>query len=223
MTSRDPYDSSDDHPRAPLRRRLHDRWTAGRRAVLRRRRLLAVLCAAGATLAAVRVVAPPAPDTVEMLVAVRDLPAGAVLAEHDLRATEVPADAVPPALADAPFGHTLAAPVSAGEPVTDVRLVGPDLTAGEPGTTAVPVRFSDAGQAALLDVGDRVDVLATDPQERTTTQVASDVVVLAVPAVDDPAGALAGRVVVLGVPAVDVHQVTSASVTTFVTYAWRNR
>lgn len=194
-----------------------------RRAVLRRRRVLAALCAAGATLAAVRVVAPPPAETVEMMVAARDLPAGAVIGAGDLRGAEVPADAVPAALAASPVGSTLAAPLSEGEPVTAVRLVGPDLTSAAPGTTAVPVRFSDAGQAALLDVGDRIDVLATDPQERMTTEVAADVVVLALPTATDGDGALAGRVAVLGVPSSDVHEVTSAAVTSFVTYAWRSR
>lgn len=218
----DSRDSIDERPRPPLRRRVGDRWTSLRRAVLRRRRLLAALCVGGATLAAMRTVAPPPPETVELLVAARDLPAGAAIADDDVRATRVPADAVPDSVVPAPVGATLAAPLREGEPVTDVRLVGPELVDAAPGTTAVPVRFSDAGQAALLDVGDRVDVLATDPQERTTTTVAYDAVVLAVPAADEADGALAGRVVVLGIPESDVQHVTSSAVTAFVTYAWRS-
>lgn len=219
MTSRDPLD---ERPRPPLRRqRLGDRLTAVRRAVLRRRRLLAALCVAGATLAALRTVAPPPPETVELMVAARDLPAGATIADDDLRATRVPAGAVPASVVDTPVGGTLAAPLRQGEPVTDVRLVGPHLVAATPGTTAVPVRFSDAGQAALLEVGHRVDVLATDPQERTTTTVSYGAIVLAVPPSDGADGALAGRVVVLGVPDPDVEQVTASAVTAFVTYAWR--
>lgn len=195
-----------------------------RRAVLRRRRLIAALCVAGATIVGLRSVAPPPPETVELLVASRDLPAGATIVDGDLRATRVPEGAVPSAVVDAPVGATLAAPLREGEAVTDVRLVGPQLVEAAPGTTAVPVRFSDAGQAGLLEVGDRVDVLATDPQERTTTTVSYGAVVLAVPATDSADGAdgaLAGRVVVLGVPEPDVQQVTSSAVTAFVTYAWR--
>lgn len=218
MTSRDP----DERPRAPLRRRLGDGWTSLRRAVLRRRRLLAALCVAGATLAALRAVAPPPPETVELMVAARDLPAGATIADDDVRVTRVPAAAVPAAVVDAPVGATLAAPLRQGEPVTDVRLVGPQLVGAAPGTTALPVRFSDAGQAGLLEVGDRVDVLATDPQERTTTTVSYGTLVLAVPGPDEADGALAGRVVVLGVPDADVQQLTSSAVTAFVTYAWRS-
>jgi len=194
-----------------------------RRAVLRRRRLLAALCAAGAVLAAVRVAAPPAPATVELVVAARDLPAGTVLTDDDLRTTRVAAGAVPADVVGAPVGAMLAAPLREGEAVTDVRLVGPGLAAPDPGRVAIPVRFSDAGQAALLGPGDRVDVLATDPEQRTTSTVASDAVVLATPGTQDDTGALTGRVVVLGVAPAEVQQVTSSAVTAFVTYAWRNQ
>ena len=194
-----------------------------RRTVLRRRRLLAALCAAGAVLAAVRVTAPPAPATAELVVAARDLPAGTVLTDADLRSTRVAAGAVPADVVDAPVGSTLAAPLREGEAVTDVRLVGPELAAPDPGRVAIPVRFSDAGQAALLGPGDRVDVLATDPEQRTTSTVASDAVVLATPGTQDDTGALTGRVVVLGVSPAEVQQVTSSAVTAFVTYAWRNQ
>ncbi|HWJ82344.1 MAG TPA: Flp pilus assembly protein CpaB [Nocardioides sp.] len=216
MSSRDPA------VQPSVRRRLRDRWTAARRGVLRRRRVLAALCAGGATLAAVRAVAPPPPATVELLVAAHDLPAGAVLTDDDLRPADVPSDAVPAAVAGSPVGGTLAAPLREGEPVTDVRLVGPDLAAADPGRVAVPVRISDEGQAALLGAGDRVDVLATDPQERTTTTVADDAVVLAVPPAASDEGALQGRVVVLGVAPAEVQGLTSAAVSAFVTYAWRS-
>ncbi|WP_344773904.1 Flp pilus assembly protein CpaB [Nocardioides panacisoli] len=214
MSSRDP-----DSPR----RRVRDLLGSARRAVLRRRRLLAALCAAGAVLAAVRVAAPPAPATVDLVVAARDLPAGTVLSAEDLRTTRVAAGAVPADVVAAPAGATLAAPLREGEAVTDVRLVGPGLAAPDPGRVAVPVRFSDAGQAALLGPGDRVDVLATDPEQRTTSTVASDAVVLATPGTQDDTGALTGRVVVLGVTPAEVEQVTSSAVTAFVTYAWRNQ
>ena len=75
-----------------------------------------------------------------------------------------------------------------GEPVTDVRLVGPELTAGQPGLVAVPVRLPDAGMVDLLDVGDRIDLVAADPQEGARA-VADDVPVLAIPAADDQATA----------------------------------
>jgi Flp pilus assembly protein CpaB len=64
------------------------------------------------------------------------------------------------------LGRLVAGPVRRGEPLTDVRLLGPSLLAAVargPDVVAVPVRFADAGAAALLRPGDRVDVLAAPP------------------------------------------------------------
>ncbi len=220
MIARDP---AADRPVRPALTRLADRADVVRRALLRRRRPLAVALVAVATLAGLRVAAPPPPATTPVLVAARDLPSGAVLGEDDVRRVAVPDDLVPDGVADDPVGRTLAAPVSAGEAVTDVRLVGPALAASTPGTVALPVRLSDADQATLLGVGDRIDLLATAPDGSTSETVADHAVVLALP---EPAaagsGALAGRVVVLAVPAPDVDGVTSAAVASFVTFAWAN-
>jgi len=210
-----------------LLRRLRDRLTLARRAVLRRRRLLAVLCTVGAVAAGLRATAPPPAPSVDVLVAADDLPAGAVLAADDLTTRALPPDGVPARALTDPAdaaGTILAAPVRAGEPITDVRLVGPGLTTGSPGTVAVPVRLSDAAQAGLLTVGDAIDLLATDPESRTSEVVASGVVVLAVPAPDQEApDALTGRLVVVGIPASGLAEVTAAAVTAFVTFAWTNR
>jgi len=210
-----------------LRVRLVDRLTVVRRTVLRRRRLLAVLCTVGAVAAGLRATAPPSPPTVDVLVAARDLPAGAVLAPDDLMNVALPPDTVPGGVltdsGDA-TGAILAAAVRAGEPVTDVRLVGPGLADAATGTVAVPVRLSDAAQVGLLEVGDAIDLLATDPEARSTETVASDVLVLAVPDVkQDAPDAITGRLVVLGIPVPTVADVTAAAVTAFVTYAWSSR
>ena len=162
-----------------------------------------------------------------MLVAERDLPAGAELRDDDLATValtpETAPDGVLTDVADA-TGAILAAPLRAGEPVTDVRLVGPGLADTAPGTVAVPVRLSDAAQVGLLRVGDEVDLLATDPESRTTATIASGVLVLAVPDADaETSDAITGRLVVLGIPDSTVADVTGAAVTSFVTYAWTNR
>jgi len=210
-----------------LRVRIVDRLTSVRRTVLRRRRLLAVLCTVGAVAAGLRATAPPAPPTVDALVAARDLPAGAVLAEDDLMSVALPPDTVPAGVltdtGDA-TGAILAAALRAGEPVTDVRLVGPGLANAATGTVAVPVRLSDAAQVGLLAVGDEIDLLATDPEARITETVASGALVLAVPDVkQDAPDAITGRLVVLGIPASTVVEVTAAAVTAFVTYVWTSR
>lgn len=210
-----------------LRDRLADRLTAVRRAVLRRRRLIAVLCTVGAVAAGLRATAPPAAPTTPVLVAARDLAAGATLGPDDLEVVEHEPGTVPgSALADEAeaVDAILAAPLRAGEPVTDVRLVGPALAEPASGTVAVPVRLSDAAQAGLLRAGDEIDLLATDPETRETVTVADEALVLAVPDVDrESPDAITGRLVVLGVPGYDVSRVTAAAVTAFVTYAWTTR
>lgn len=87
-------------------------------------------------------------------------------------------------------GQRLAAPVTSGEALTAVRLVGPSVLRdydSELGGPAVmtPVRISDAGGLVLLHAGDRVDVLV-------------------VPATESP-GAGAARVVLANAPVLAVQ------------------
>jgi Flp pilus assembly protein CpaB len=204
---------------------LTDRWRSVRRVVLRWRRAIAALLVAVAVAAALQEVAGPAPDTVPVVVAARDLPAGAKLGASDLRTTRFAPGSAPAGLADHPVGQVLAAPLRAGEPVTDVRLVGPELTTGQPGLVAVPVRLPDPGMVALLDVGDRIDLVATDPQEGGASLVAADVPVLAIPAADDQASAsgLPGRLIVVGADSSQIEPLADAAVRSFVTYTWADR
>ncbi|QBR92345.1 SAF domain-containing protein [Nocardioides euryhalodurans] len=192
-----------------------------RRAVLRRRRALAALCTAVAVAAGVHAVAAPPPPTTSVLTAARDLPAGAPVAADDVVTVEFAPGTVPAGTVADPVGRTLAGPLREGEPVTDVRLVGEALAAAHPELVTMPVRFPDADLAGLLEVGDRIDLVATDPQGAGARQVASGVLVLATPATtDEPAGTLPGVVVVLGVPATTVTAVSDASVRWFLTYAF---
>ncbi len=201
---------------------LTDRWRSVRRLVLRRRRAIAALLTAIAVAAGLQAVAGPAPETVPVLVAARDLPAGAELAEGDFRTVRFAPDSQPDGVVTDPVGQVLAAPLRSGEPVTDVRLVGPELTTGQPGLVAVPVRLPDPGMVALLDVGDRIDLVATDPQEGGAGMVAGDVPVLAIPAADDQAAAsgLPGRLVVVGADVSQVEPLAAAAVRSFVTFTW---
>lgn len=193
-----------------------------RRAVLARRRLLAALLAAIAVATGLRAATAAPPPTVAVLVAARDLPAGTPLEQDDLRTAEFAPGSVPGGVVATPTGRTLAAPLRAGEPVTDVRLVGPALTDGYPGLVAVPVRLPDAGVAALLAVGDRVDLVSVDPQGGDVEVVATAVPVLALPADDGASavvtgGGLGGRLVVVGAGAADAARIADASVRTFLT------
>ena len=193
-----------------------------RRRLLAHRRLLASLLAAVAVASGVRAAtAPPEPSEV-VVTAARDLPAGSVLAGDDLtRATFAAGSAPAGALgSDDLVGQVLAAPVRAGEPLTDVRLVGPALAA-EPGTTAVPVRLPDAAAVTLLDPGDAIDLVATDPERGGAHVVVSDAMVLAVPlAGDPPVAGQPGALVVLAVPDTSVTAVSEAAVRYFLGYAF---
>lgn len=206
----------------PVRDRVSATRRTLRRAVLRRRRLLAGLLTAVAVAAGLQATTAPPPSRVTVLVAAHDLPAGTVLATDDVRRVGFAPGSVPEGVADDPSGRTLAAPMRAGEPVTDVRLVGPALTDGYPGLVAVPVRLPDAGMAELLRVGDRIDLVSADPQGRSAVTVAADVPVLALPDTPTEVGAtgLTGRLVVVGAQPGDVARIADASVRTFVTIAF---
>jgi Flp pilus assembly protein CpaB len=193
-----------------------------RRAVLARRRPLAAVLTAVAVVTGLRAAAAPPPDRVLVLVAARDLPAGVVLRAGDLAEASFAPGSVPAGVAAGAAGRVLAAPLRRGEPVTDVRLVGPALTDAYPGLTAVPVRLPDPAMAGLLRVGDRVDLVAADPQQGGAEVIAEDVPVLAIPVAEpDTGGAgLSGRLVVFGAPPEDVTDIAGAAVRALVTYAF---
>ncbi len=76
---------------------------------------------------------------------------------------------------------------------------------------------------ALLEVGDTVDLVATDPQHATAATVAAQVPVLALPLPDasDPGtGTLPGRLVVLGLTDSEVPEVSAAAIAQFLTFTW---
>ena len=216
---------------ATLRDRLTTTRLALRRTLLLRRRLLAALLAGVAVFAGLRAVAPPAPPSVWVVTAARDLDGGAILAAGDLTRVAY-ADGTAPdgtTTLDDALGRTLAAPLRRGEAVTDVRLVSPGLLAGydagSADVVALPVRIPDPGVVALLRVGDRVDLLATDPSGGGTTTVATGVPVLALPQPDASAqglgetGTLSGRLVVVGTTRTDAEIIENAAVQCFLSVA----
>ena len=191
-----------------------------RRAVLARRRPLAAACAGLAVLAAVQANAAPPPPRTSVLVAARDLGGGVVVRAADLTRRSFAPDSVPTGVlgsARDAVGRTTVTPVRAGEPLTDVRLLSRSLLAGYPGSVAAPVRIGDPGAAALLRVGDRVDVLAADPQGAgPAVVVAPDAPVIALPG--RAAGGtdlVSGALVVVAVPAATARDLAGAGVTSF--------
>lgn len=198
-----------------------------RRAVLARRRLLAAILVSVATAAGLRAVTAEPPPTEPVIVAARDLPAGAALGAEDLATADFAPESAPGGVATEPadlVGRVLAGGVRRGEPITDVRLVGPRLADGlddglSTGLQAVPVRLPDAGTVQLLTVGDRIDLVAADPQRGGSRLLASDVPVLAVPQGGGD-GSMPGRVVVVGASPPQVGELVDASVRAFLGYAW---
>jgi Flp pilus assembly protein CpaB len=188
-----------------VRERLAVTRTRFRRAVLLRRRWLAAGLVGVATLAGLQAAAaPPAPST-SVLVAARDLPAGELITAADLTVVDFADDSVPSGTVERATaqGRTLAAPLRAGEPVTDVRLVGAGLLQGYPGLVAVPIRIPDSAVVDLLKVGDEIDLLATDPGGSGTERIAASVPVLALPRAADTGSDLqgpapGGRLIVVG-------------------------
>lgn len=158
------------------------------------RRLIVAGLVAVAVLCGIDAARPTSPDTRSVWVAARDLSGGTPLGATDVRAERLPLLDVPVgalSTATTPVGRLLAAPMRSGEPITDVRLLGPSLLAAtdDPGVVAVPVRVADGPAAiALVHPGDLVDVIeATDDESGVSppggaTTVVHDVRVLAIPA-----------------------------------------
>lgn len=190
--------------------------------MLARRRLLAALCLVVASLATLRTLAPPPPPVDSVLVAAQDLPAGSVLGAGDVVEAAWARGTAPDGVVGAPQGRTLASPLRRGEPVTDARLLTPDLMEGHPGRVAVPVRVVDPAAVEVLRIGDEVDLLSADPARSAVETVARAARVAALPV--DPEGlsgqATAGRLVVLAVRPDEVEPVTLAAVGQFLTVVW---
>src|SRR5579875_2710958 len=121
--------------------------------------LLALLSATGAARHS------SAAPTARVVVAARDLPAGATLTARDLAVARWPAELRPSGARGDPsalVGRRLAGPVTAREPLTPQRLVGNALTRGlAADLVAAPVVLDDPHAADLVRPGDRVTVLAT--------------------------------------------------------------
>ncbi|CAN5193375.1 SAF domain-containing protein [soil metagenome] len=191
-----------------------------RRFLLAHRRGLSALCAGLAVALALQSQAAPTPRTVPVLVAARDLPGGTALRGEDLTEAAFDPEVVPDGAlgsASRAVGRTTVGPVRAGEPLTDVRVLGQGLLEQHPGTVAAPVRIGDADALDLLKVGDRIDIVAADPQQRRAAAVvAEDVPVLAIPPPhrSDP-GLVSGGLVVVAVPEQTALSLAALGVSSF--------
>jgi len=151
------------------------------------RRLLAAVCAALAVLSALSAVR-QSPQTETILVARHDLASGTVVTAGDIRTAAVPRSAVPDHVLarHRALGRRVAGPMRAGEPLTDVRLVGPGSLDGYgAGAVFTTIRVERA-DATALGAGDRVDVVAVAPGGESPAEiVARDVEIVTVPDIAD--------------------------------------
>lgn len=199
------------------------------------RRFAAALCVGLAVLCSLHVLHPKPPVSRSVWVIAHDLPGGVPLTAHDVRPERLPLGAVPRGALLSRVrvvGRLVAAPMRAGEPVTDVRLLEPSLLAAlrQPGLVAVPIRLADGpAAAALTRAGDVVDVLGTtaddsggDTATPSTQVIASGLTVLAVPARDGGSDDGAGLVVVAATDA-QAARLAGAATTTRLSLALLRR
>jgi Flp pilus assembly protein CpaB len=151
-----------------------------------------------------------------MLVADHDLAPGTVLSTSDIKLVRAPPSLMPKGVltnVSSASGQILTGAAAAGEPITTVRLVGPEntrLTAGRPDSAAVPVRLADDGVAELLAPGSHVDIVATDQEV-----LAQDAIVVTVRSSDK------SRLTVVALPRHIAPRVAAASLARAVTVTLR--
>lgn len=198
------------------------------RPVILRRVLAAIL-----VLLAAAVALRPQPGTATVLVAARDLVPGATLTAADVRAQSLPPGLVPDGAATDPSdveGKVLAGAARRGEPITDVRLLGTELShllAPDASSATVPIRLSDPDVAELLAPGSTVDVVSVAERGGQPTVLADRATVLAV--LDDRGGGgmgqstrrQQGRLVVVLLPRNAATQVAAASLSQSLTVTLR--
>lgn len=114
--------------------------------------------------------APIPTDTVPVVVAARDIPAGAILAGADVKLAHYPADGAPVdrmSEMDEVVGRGVVAPIYADEPLLSVKIAQEGTGGGLPviipkGMRAVSVEVDEViGVAGFVQSGTRVDVIVT--------------------------------------------------------------
>lgn len=170
----------------------------------------------------------------DVVVAAKDMAPGSRLSQADVSIRQLPGSVVPTGALTrraAAVGRVLAGPIRAGEPLTDVRLVGPAdtaLTTGEPDAATVPVRLADPDVADLLRPGIRVDVVTLDPDQQSDPVLADNATVVTVRDTASSSGGVAGagqnqagRLVLVALPRQFATRLAAASLRQPVTVTLR--
>jgi Flp pilus assembly protein CpaB len=143
------------------------------RFVFEHRRLLAAVFTGLAVLTALSALSRE-PDDADVLVARHDLRSGHVLTSSDLRTATVPPASRPSHSLGrgAAVGRRVAGPMRAGEAITDYRVMQGDALAGYADDAVLTtIRVDRADGLTGLHVGDRVDVIAVDPDGESKAKV----------------------------------------------------
>lgn len=199
-----------------------------RRQILIRRRALAAICFGLAVWTALDVLTVAPRAGVEVVVAAHDLASGTSLAGGDLVKVRFAPDSVPATAIrdpDTAIGRTTVVPLARGIPLSTDQLLGDGALSGYPDRSAIGLRIPDQDAAALLHPGDRVDLIASDPQSNADPErLVSDAVVLALPKPDPDAAQLGttgnGRLVLFAVPRADVEHIAAVSTSHYLTVIW---
>lgn len=141
------------------------------RAIRWHRRKLAALAAVGCVAATLGALTPPAPPTLDIVVAGRPVEGGHSLVADDLDVVAMPTDLAPEgALTSraALVGRVLAAPVPRGAPLTELSVVSARAGASK-GELLVPVPLDDDRVLSLVQVGDRVTVVSAGQDGQVVT------------------------------------------------------
>ena len=161
-----------------------------------------------------------------VVVVLHDLPPGTTVRPVDVEVRNWPASLVPSgaltALAQVE-GRVLAGAAAAGEPLTALRLAGPELARrahGGQDAVGVPIRLADGDVAGLLGPGRMVDVVTVSQRSEQPTLLASAAVVLTVlPADAKPTSR--GRLVLVAVPRAAANRLAAAALSQEVTVTLR--
>ncbi|WP_125776193.1 SAF domain-containing protein [Antribacter gilvus] len=137
-----------------------------RRALWRRRFVVAAACCGLAATLTVQVLRPAPPPATDVVLLARPVVAGQELVPDDVAVRPVARELVPPgsltSVADA-VGRVAVARLPAGVPMHAALAVEQGIGAhAPPGTVVVPVRLADPAVSGLLRAGDRVDLVAVD-------------------------------------------------------------
>ena len=146
------------------------------------RRKLAVLAALAAVLTGISAAMPEEPPGVPVLRTTRPLAGGTILQPADISVARVPVSWVPDEPLSTPnavLGKVLVAPASEGEILTALDVLTSRVVGSQ--QVVAPLRLPDAEVASVIRVGDRVDVVAADPETRSAKVIATAVRVVTIP------------------------------------------